>query len=193
MNLTSLDFKVVDAAGLPSATPGKASRDYGEQAPNGSAPHTTNHLALNGHLGAGSSSEGEDEVHDTDDDGKEMEAALDVFGPEAASQLNALTEAVQDPGALLQPSSNIAELARSAAKLLFDYGAGAAQPSGQSGAAATAVLPELYVEGFDPEQIWLQVCAHCSISQFDGDAQGTCVLSAGAHRIPTFTASLIIA
>ncbi len=59
----------------------------------------------------------------------------------------------------------MAELARAAAKALHDYGAAAAdaqqaqQQGGAGAGGAAVVLPELYVDGFDPEQIWLQVGA----------------------------------
>lgn len=66
--------------------------------------------------------------------------------------------------ALLKPSETIAALARNAAKAIFELGnnngAGTAAASGggdQSAAPAATQLQQLYVEGFDPEQIWLQL------------------------------------
>ena len=96
----------------------------------------------------------------------EEEGALEVLDAAAAAGVDAFTAALQ-PEAFVQPSAELAELARQAAKALYDYGAAqhqevqvaAAQGAMQRrGAAASAApLPELYVEGFDPEQIWLQL------------------------------------
>lgn len=110
----------------------------------------------------GSGSEGEGEEDEGDDDEEEA-AALDAFSGGTAAAVEAFAAAVEsDPGAFLQPAPELASLAKSAAKALYDYQAavdsGAAAAGGGAAAAASpGALPELYIEGFDAEQIWLQL------------------------------------
>lgn len=111
------------------------------------------------------STNGDHTVQRSDTD--EEEAELDVFRAlgAPADGIDRLAAAVASgPDALLQPSEEIASFARAAAKELIDYAAkqsAASAPEGiagnggaDSGAAAPAAL---YVEGFDAEQIWLQL------------------------------------
>lgn len=84
-------------------------------------------------------------------------AELDAFHKLGASSagLDNLTAAVyNDANVLLQPSEQLSEFARTAAKELIDYAGRQISAHG----AATAPPPlALYVTGFDPEQIWLQL------------------------------------
>ena len=118
--------------------------------------------------GSGSDDEGGgDEQHDgsgsegSEGEEPEDEAALDAFPSGTAAAVEAFAAAVEaDPGALLAPAPQLAELAKGAAKALYDYAAVAAAPEGSSGgggAAAAGALPELYIDGFDAEQVWLQL------------------------------------
>ena len=113
-------------------------------------------------------SSGEDEEEGDEEEEEEAAPELDAFSPGTAAAVEAFATAVEaDPAAFLQPAPELAVLARGAAKALYDYqaaleGGSSADAGGKSGgkvgaAADAAVLPELYVEGFDAEQIWLQV------------------------------------
>lgn len=87
-------------------------------------------------------------------------AALDAFPPATAAAVEAFTVAIElDPAAFLQPTPQLVELAKGAAKALYDYQAGLQSSNNRSCASSStaAVLPELYIEGFDAEQIWLQL------------------------------------
>uniref|UniRef100_A0A1D2AF35 Uncharacterized protein n=1 Tax=Auxenochlorella protothecoides TaxID=3075 RepID=A0A1D2AF35_AUXPR len=99
-------------------------------------------------------SESARDSEDLGSEGEESEGsedrALDIFTPEQAAPLRALRVAAT-PTAFLQASGELAELARLAARALY---AVAVSTSVQAPAGA---LPELYVDGFDPEQIWLQL------------------------------------
>lgn len=106
----------------------------------------------------GSGSEGEQETQDEEDPA----AALDAFSAGTAAAVEAFAVAVEsDPGAFLQPAPELASLAKSAAKALYDYQAAVDSSAAAAGTAAAAAgpgaLPELYIEGFDAEQIWLQM------------------------------------
>lgn len=92
---------------------------------------------------------------------------LEALSSEAAAEVDAFAAALR-PEAFVQASTELAGLARQAAKALYDYGTQAAGgPKGSTAPAAAAPvaargglpgpLPELYVEGFDAEQIWLQL------------------------------------
>jgi hypothetical protein len=101
-----------------------------------------------------SSEEGDEEDLD---DFREIGVSSDALDGLAA----ALSD---DPSALLNPSAQVADLARGAAKALFDYAAklasAAAAPALDSGGQprpAAAQQEELYVDGFDAEQVWLQL------------------------------------
>ena len=102
---------------------------------------------------AGSGSEGGSE------DEEEGGSPLDAFPAGTAAAVEAFAAAVEaDPAALLQPVPELAALAKSAAKALYDYQAALDSSSAAApGPAGPAVLPELYIEGFDAEQIWLQL------------------------------------
>ncbi|PSC76514.1 U3 small nucleolar ribonucleo MPP10 [Micractinium conductrix] len=113
-------------------------------------------------------SSGEDEEEGDEEEEEEAAPELDAFSPGTAAAVEAFATAVEaDPAAFLQPAPELAVLARGAAKALYDYqaaleGGSSADAGGKSGgkvgaAADAAVLPELYVEGFDAEQIWLQL------------------------------------
>ncbi|EFN57436.1 hypothetical protein CHLNCDRAFT_142905 [Chlorella variabilis] len=97
-------------------------------------------------------------------DGMRDGTAADAFPRSTAAAIEAFAAAVEsDPAAFLQPTAELAALAKAAAKALYEYQAtleGTLKSS--NGAAASdsghaAVLPELYVDGFDAEQIWLQL------------------------------------
>lgn len=129
--------------------------------------------AANGTGGGGSESEEDDDKaaaaaeaaaqagsEDDDDEEGEEEAALDAFPAATGAAVEAFAAAVEaDPAAFLQPSAQLAALAKSATKALYDYQAVVDAEAGGSGkrGAAASQLPELYVEGFDAEQIWLQL------------------------------------
>ncbi|PRW59087.1 U3 small nucleolar ribonucleo MPP10-like isoform X1 [Chlorella sorokiniana] len=107
------------------------------------------------------------EEEDGEDAEEDTAAALDAFSDGTAAAVEAFAAAVEsDPGAFLQPAPELASLAKSAAKALYDYQAAvdsSAAAAGGAGAAAAAAaagpgaLPELYIDGFDAEQIWLQL------------------------------------
>ena len=97
--------------------------------------------------------EGDSEYEDAE------EGALDVFRElEVDSDaLDLLMSA--DMSQLLQRSEDIAAAARSAAKELIGYAAKQAPQYGNTSSSNlnTSGVPALYVEGFDAEQIWLQL------------------------------------
>ena len=109
----------------------------------------------------------EDASEDEEEEGEvaELDSFLEVGAP--ADGLNSLTAAISaDPSMLLQPSETLATFARAAAKELIDYAAkqvAAGAPikgtSGSGGGALhqTQTQAQIYVDGFDPEQIWLQL------------------------------------
>ncbi len=102
--------------------------------------------------------EAEDAAGGSDEEGEEA-GALDAFPPATTAAVDAFAAMIEaDPAAFLQPTAELAELAKGAAKALYDYQAGLhAGSSGDGTAGPAAVLPELYIEGFDAEQIWLQL------------------------------------
>ncbi len=120
-------------------------------------------------LPVGSDSDGdgsgsEEDSSEEEDDEEDAAAELDAFEAGTAAAVEAFADAVEsDPGAFLQPAPELASLAKSAAKALYDYQAAvdsSAAAAGSKAAAAAAgpgALPELYIEGFDAEQIWLQL------------------------------------
>lgn len=89
------------------------------------------------------------------------ELLLDSFDKDTAEPLEAFNDAVTSTTAFLQPCEQLSSLARSAAKALYDYTSTAATAhltGDKSIAAATpGALTELHVDGFDAEQIWLQL------------------------------------
>ena len=72
---------------------------------------------------------------------------LDAFDGEVGAALRSLEAAVADERVFLRPSAGVSALARAAAKALFDH----------TGAASATAAGELYVDGFDAEQIWGQL------------------------------------
>jgi hypothetical protein len=107
-------------------------------------------------------SDDEESEEDSDDGEGESELeALDAF-QEAGVNCTALEEleaaVAINPTVLLQPSKAIATFARNAAKELFEYKAGTQPASARTLPKLNAgKVPALYVDGFDPEQIWLQI------------------------------------
>lgn len=96
MSLTRTAYKVLQQPGAQPAEPA-AGAAAGAQ-PNGiAAGEEEGEDAAGGSSGEGEESEGEE--------GEDQ--VLDAFDPEAAAKLEALTEAVQDPGAFLQPSAEV--------------------------------------------------------------------------------------
>lgn len=93
VNLTRTAYKVLQQPGAQPAEPAAGAAAAGAQ-PNGIAAGDEE-----GEDAAGGSS-GEEEEGEEDPE-------LDAFDPEAAAKLEALTEAVQDPGAFLQPSAEV--------------------------------------------------------------------------------------
>jgi len=90
-------------------------------------------------------------VSDDDEEEEELEE-LDVFR-DLNIDSNAFDQLVTtDPSKLLQKSGDIATAARTAAKQLLDYAAKQAPVPD-----ADDVNAALYVDGFDAEQIWLQL------------------------------------
>lgn len=83
----------------------------------------------------------------------------DPFDQSAGTALDAFTTAIDsDPAALLQPVPQLASLAKSAVKALYDHQAHDHHAAGGAGRrAGSGILPELYIDGFDAEQIWLQL------------------------------------
>ena len=103
--------------------------------------------------GGSSGSEGEEE----EEEDEEEAAPLDAFPSSTAAAVEAFAAAVEaDPAAFLQPTAELAGLAKAAAKALYDYQATCQDGASSSGGSAAA-LPELYIDGFDAEQIWLQL------------------------------------
>ncbi|DBA80599.1 TPA: hypothetical protein ACH3X1_007858 [Trebouxia sp. C0004] len=102
-----------------------------------------------------------DAASDSGSSEQSEELLLDSFDQDIAEPIEAFNEAVTSATAFLQPSEQLSLLARSAAKALYDYTSSAAAahlPGDKSRAApASGVLTELHVEGFDAEQIWLQL------------------------------------
>lgn len=103
--------------------------------------------------------EGDDNGASDDEDDAEQDPALSV--------VHRLLAAVRtNPEALAKPSTDIATLARSAAKAIFDL---QNRPKRSKDATENGDVldnnannqqqqqEELYVDGFDPEQIWLQL------------------------------------
>ena len=171
MSLKKLPFTVVSSPGEAGeqARGGDAGGSDGEDAAGGSGSDSEDELpTASGSDGeeGGSGSEGEEEQPDgSGSEGEEGDDALDAFAPATAAAVEAFAAAVEsDPAALLAPTPELAGLAKAAAKALYDYqaqlegsgGAGGGGSTGGGGGTASA-LPELYVEGFDAEQIWLQL------------------------------------
>lgn len=144
---------------------GSGSAEEGGHAAHGEEQHPS--------AGSGGSGSSEGEEHSGSELGGEAEdgaahgedagehaAALDAFPPTTTAALDAFAAAIEaDPAVFLQPTAELAELAKGAAKALYDYQAGLHDSSGGAAGAAgpAAVLPELYIAGFDAEQIWLQL------------------------------------
>jgi U3 small nucleolar RNA-associated protein MPP10 len=87
-----------------------------------------------------------------------------IMAPEAAggkpllsSAVAALGEGSLEPMAFLAPSADLASTVRSAAKDLFDFTASHLRLSNDGILDGKMALPELHSEGFDAEQIWLQL------------------------------------
>ncbi|KAL0024355.1 hypothetical protein WJX79_002946 [Trebouxia sp. C0005] len=103
----------------------------------------------------------DDAASDSGSSEQSEELLLDSFDQDIAEPLEAFNEAVTSTTAFLQPSEQLSLLARAAAKALYDYTSGSAiahLPGDRLKAAtASGVLTELHVEGFDAEQIWLQL------------------------------------
>eukprot|EP00951_Prasinocladus_malaysianus_P006382 scaffold45358_cov38-Prasinocladus_malaysianus.AAC.1 len=77
-------------------------------------------------------------------------------GTGAGRCLDALDALLTDPTAFLTAADQVAEAARAAAKAVFDQAAAASASEGGAADVGALMLPELHVEGFDTEQIWLQ-------------------------------------
>jgi U3 small nucleolar RNA-associated protein MPP10 len=106
---------------------------------------------------SGSGSSGSEGGDKEGDEGEEEAAPLDAFPSSTAAAVEAFAAAVEaDPAAFLQPTAELAGLAKAAAKALYDYQATCQGGASSSGGSAVA-LPELYIDGFDAEQIWLQL------------------------------------
>jgi hypothetical protein len=87
---------------------------------------------------------------------------MDPFDESGGAALDAFTSAIEsDPAAILQPIPQLGNLAKSAVKVLYDHQAQDQHTTGSAGClrggGGGVVLPELYVDGFDAEQIWLQL------------------------------------
>eukprot|EP00242_Pyramimonas_sp_CCMP2087_P011041 CAMPEP_0198206276 /NCGR_PEP_ID=MMETSP1445-20131203/9816_1 /TAXON_ID=36898 /ORGANISM="Pyramimonas sp., Strain CCMP2087" /LENGTH=188 /DNA_ID=CAMNT_0043878911 /DNA_START=51 /DNA_END=614 /DNA_ORIENTATION=- len=78
-----------------------------------------------------------------------------VFTAEHAQVLSSFETAAERKGAFLVASEELAASARAAAKVL--YSQAAAQLAQTGSTAASNLLPELYTDGFDAEQIWEQI------------------------------------
>ena len=83
---------------------------------------------------------------DSEADTEELVPELDCLTKAQAAPLEAF-EGAAEPTAFLQASAALAALARAAARSLY----------GVQAKTMPQALPELYVDGFDPEQIWLQL------------------------------------
>ncbi|KAK2078734.1 hypothetical protein QBZ16_003574 [Prototheca wickerhamii] len=83
---------------------------------------------------------------DSEADTEELVPELDCLTEAQAAPLEAF-EGAAEPTAFLQASEALAALARAAARSLY----------GVQAKTMPQALPELYVDGFDPEQIWLQL------------------------------------
>ncbi|BDA50529.1 probable U3 small nucleolar ribonucleoprotein protein MPP10 at C-terminar half [Coccomyxa sp. Obi] len=97
------------------------------------------------------------DTDDDDDDDDGDDAELDVFEEGTREAVDSFEAAVAEPAAFLQPSAEISHLARRAAKALYDLAAAEAAAASTGKGATGAAGPQLYVEGFDAEQIWLQL------------------------------------
>lgn len=86
---------------------------------------------------------------------------LDSFEEDLAQPIKALNAAVSSATAFLQPSEELSTLARAAARALYSYATSSSAANTHAdrptAAASLAMLPELHVEGFDAEQVWLQL------------------------------------
>ena len=103
--------------------------------------------------GGSSGSEGGEE-----EEWEEEAPPLDAFPSSTAAAVEAFAAAVEaDPAAFLQPTAELAGLAKAAAKAMYDYQATCQGGAASSGGGSAAALPELYIDGFDAEQIWLQL------------------------------------
>ncbi|KAL3145791.1 hypothetical protein ABBQ38_015168 [Trebouxia sp. C0009 RCD-2024] len=98
---------------------------------------------------------------ESDVDALETGPPLDSFDEDLAQPIEALNAAVNSATAFLQPSEQLSAVARAAARALYSYAtstSAANAPADRPAAAASlAMLPELHVEGFDAEQVWLQL------------------------------------
>ncbi len=73
---------------------------------------------------------------------------MDAFQGDLGAAVRSLEAAVADERVFLRPSAGVSGAARAAAKALFDH---------TGSLSAAEVAGELYVEGFDAEQIWGQL------------------------------------
>ena len=98
-------------------------------------------------------------------DGPSSTEPVDAFHGELRAAVRSLEDAVTDERVFLRPSAHVSAVARAAAKALFDH-------TGSLSAAAAA--GELYVEGFDAEQIWGQLELQVGVSCAANGASGSC-------------------
>ncbi|KAL4859859.1 Nucleolar GTP-binding protein 1 [Chlorella vulgaris] len=90
-------------------------------------------------------------------------SAMEAFASSTAAAIEDFESALEsDPAAFLQPTAELVTLAKAATKALYDHKAVLDAVSGGVGAiskqsSGISALPKLYVDGFDAEQIWLQL------------------------------------
>jgi len=82
-------------------------------------------------------------------DGSDGGEAADAFQGDLGAAVRSLEAAVADERVFLRASAGVSAAARAAAKALFDHTGSLSAPAAGAG--------ELYVEGFDAEQIWGQL------------------------------------
>jgi U3 small nucleolar RNA-associated protein MPP10 len=91
-------------------------------------------------------------VYNSEDDGDWEPGEDDIADTAIEDLADVITN---DPACILQGNEDVAQLARAAAKEIFDYASQHAD--NDNNIADASLLPELYVDGFDAEQIWLQI------------------------------------
>jgi U3 small nucleolar RNA-associated protein MPP10 len=90
-------------------------------------------------------------------------SAVEAFAPSTVAAIEDFESALEsDPAAFLQPTAELVTLAKAATKALYDHKAVLDAVSGgviaiSKQSSGIAALSELYVDGFDAEQIWLQL------------------------------------
>ncbi|KAK9835328.1 hypothetical protein WJX81_002321 [Elliptochloris bilobata] len=174
VNLNKQQYKEVEAGSQPRRSDqARAAASTAEAAecradePAGASGHEAAEAGEGGtQEEPGSGAEGEDEGHEGNGDVEEEEEEaeqedglpeLDAFDAGTRDAVEAFAAAAT-PAALLRPSPNLAELARQAAQALYAYTASAAPaPAGTASAASEQPAQELLVDGFDAEQVWLQL------------------------------------